>query len=477
LRPARQMLAPEGRFCSSASVLTGSRGGCNQGKATYDSAMDEGASQRATGRSRAAHKTALRLIPGGSYSPLFASPDAEEPPPCMSKGRGAVLTDVDGNEYVDYSCACGSLILGHADERTVVAIDKAAAKGFSLGGPTESEARLAELLVSRLPGMDMVRLVNSVAEAVATAMRLARALRQRSRMVRLEGCQHGPVGELLAGTGFAGSAAEAPRDAGVTEGATTDTLVLPYNDLDAAEAAFAAHGDAIAAVIMEPVACHMGLVLPAEGFLSGLRALCDRYGALLIFDEKTTGFRVGAGGAFAWYDVKPDLACYGAVVGGGLPLAALVGPKDIMSFMVSHEGFFEPGTLHGNPVAVAAGIATLQATAEEGFYEGLEAKSARLEEGLRAALADTGVPAYLSRVGSILGLLFVARDVSSWSDARLADVGRFCGFRDAMLDRGVYWAPAPWECAFVSAAHTDEQIDQTIEAAHESLRVCFSSGQ
>jgi glutamate-1-semialdehyde 2,1-aminomutase len=385
--------------------------------------------------------------------------------------------DVDGNEYVDYSCACGSLILGHADERTVVAIDKAAAKGFSLGAPTESETRLAELLVSRLPDMDMVRLVNSVAEAVTTAIHLARASRQRNRMVRFEGGCHGPVGGLLAGMGFAVSAAEAARDAGVTEGATTDTLILPYNDLDAAEAAFATHGDTIAAVVIEPVACHLGLVLPAEGVLPRLRALCDQYGSLLIFDEETTGFRVGAGGAIARYDVRPDLVCYGAVVGGGLPLAALAGPKDIMSFMVSHEGFFGPGALQGNPLAVAAGIATLQATAEEGFYEGLEAKSARLEEGLRAALADTGVPAYLSRVGSILGLLFVDRDVSSWSDARLADVGRFCAFRNAMLDRGVHWAPAPWECAFVSAAHTDEQIDQTIEAAHESLRVCFSSGQ
>jgi glutamate-1-semialdehyde 2,1-aminomutase len=439
--------------------------------------MNERASQRATGGSQAAHKTALRLIPGGSYSPLFGTVDTDEAPPCMLKGRGAVLTDIDGNEYVDYSCACGSLILGHADERTVVAIDKAAAKGFSLGAPTESEARLAELLVSRLPGMDMVRLVNSVAEAVTTAIRLARALRQRNRIVRFEGCCHGPVGELLAGTDVDVSAAQAARDAGVTEGATTDTLILPYNDPDAAEAAFTTHGDTVAALVVEPVACHMGLVPPAQGALSRLRGLCDQYGSLLIFDEKTTGFRVGAGGAITRYDVRPDLVCYGSVVGGGLPLAALAGSKDIMSFMVSHEGFFEPGALNGNPLAVAAGITTLQATAEEGFYEELEVRSARLEEGLRAALADTGVPAHLSRVASILGLLFVEGNVSSWSDARLADVGRFCGFRDAMLDRGVYWAPAPWECAFVSAAHTDEQIDQTIEAAHESLRVCFNSGE
>ncbi|UCF34610.1 MAG: glutamate-1-semialdehyde 2,1-aminomutase [Phycisphaerales bacterium] len=439
--------------------------------------MDERTSQRATDRSQAAHKTALRLIPGGSYSPLFGTIDTDEAPPCMLKGRGAVLTDVDGNEYLDYSCACGSLILGHADERTVVAIDKAAAKGFSLGAPTESEARLAELLVSRSPGMDMVGLVNSVAEAVTTAIRLARALRQRNRIVRFEGCCHGPLGELLAGTNVDVSAAKAGRDARVTEGAATDTLILPYNDPEAAESMFATHGDTIAAVVIEPVACHMGLVPPVEEALPQLRALCDRYGSLLIFDEKTTGFRVSAGGAIARYDVRPDLVCYGAVVGGGLSLAALAGSKEIMSGMLSHEGFLEPGALNGNPLAVAAGIATLQATSEGGFYEELEAKSARLEEGLRAALADTGVPAYLSRVASILGLLFVDHDVSSWSDARLADVGRFCAFRNALLDRGVYWAPAPWECAFVSAAHTDEQIDQTIEAAHESLRVCFNSGE
>jgi len=425
------------------------------------STVEETPSQRVTEKSQAAHKAALRLIPGGTNSP------SDAPPPFFAaKGRGALLTDLDGNEYVDYVCARGSLILGHADERVVVAIDKAASKGYSLGAPTESEARLAELIVSRLPKIDMVKVVNCTAEATGGAIRLARAFTGRERIVRFEGCYHGPVDGLLSG-----ASSGAGRMSGVPEKATADTFVLPFNDPDAADAIFAEHGDAIAAVIVEPVAAHMGLIPPAEGTLARLRTQCDQHDSMLIFDEMVTGFRIGYGGAAARYDVTPDLVCLGPIVGGGLSLAALAGRKEIMGLSSSNEDLHLCRTLHGNPLAIAAGIATLQATAEEGFYDALEALSSRLEEGLRAAAADAALPIRLTRVGSMLGLFFIDRDVSCFSSARLTDADRFVAFARSMFERGVFVTSDPLDCMFVSAAHTEQQIDQTIEAAHEAIRL------
>jgi glutamate-1-semialdehyde 2,1-aminomutase len=436
--------------------------------------VEERTSQSPTEKSEVAHKTALRLIPGGTNSPADAS--GTRPPLFVSKARGALLTDLDGNEYIDYACARGALILGHADERVVVAIDKAASKGYSLGAPTESEARLAELLVSRLPKIDMVKVVNGTVEATGGAIRLARAFTGRERIVRFEGCYHGPVDALLGGVAYGGAAPNAVHITGMPERATRDTFVLPYNDPDAVDTLFADQGDAIAAVILEPVAAHMGLIPPAEGTLARLRTQCDRHGALLIFDESVTGFRVGFGGAAARYDVTPDLVCLGPIVGGGLSLAALAGRKEIMGLSSSNEDLHLCHTLHGNPLAIAAGIATLQATAEEGFYETLEALASRLEEGLRAAAADAALPIRLTRVGSILGLFFTDSDVSCFSSARLTDADRFAGYARSMLERGVFVTPDPLDCMFVSAAHTEEQIDQTIEAAHEALRLLSATG-
>lgn len=410
-------------------------------------------------------------MPGGVSSPVRAFRAVGGTPPVIAKGNGATIIDLDGNEYIDYVCSWGALILGHADDRVVAAVGKAAAKGCSFGALSEGEIRLAELIVSRIPAAQMIRLVNSGTEAVMSAVRLARGFTGRDRIVKFKGCYHGHVDALLAAAGSGPMTLGTPVSPGVPSGAAGDTYVLPYNDLAAVKRVLDADGPAIAAVIVEPVAANMGLVPPADGFLPGLRTLCDEHGALLVFDEVVTGFRVSSGGAGAHFGVVPDLVCVGKVVGGGLPLAAYGGRRDVMEHVSPAGKVYQAGTLSGNPLAAAAGIATLQATAESGFYDTIDAATLRLHEGLRAAAAEVGVTAQPVYLASLLCTFFSDAPPTEHASVKRSDTVRFAKFFHAMLERGVYLPPSQFECWFVSAAHTDDHIDRTIDASREAFRI------
>ncbi len=424
--------------------------------------------QKSSG-SAAAFEAAARLLPAGVNSPVRAFRAVGGTPPFIARGKGAVLTDVDGNEYIDYVGSWGPLILGHADERVVAAVTKAVSKGASFGAPTTLETRLAELVVEAVPSVEMVRFVNSGTEATMSAIRLARGFTGRDAVVKLDGGYHGHVDALLVAAGSGAMTFGTPSSPGVPKAVTESTLMIPYNNLEAATRLFQDQGARIAALIVEPVAGNMGCVPPAAGYLAGLRTLCDAHGALLIFDEVMTGFRVGRGGAQALYGVTPDLTCLGKVIGGGLPVGAYGGRRDIMGHISPLGPVYQAGTLSGNPLAMSAGIATLEALADPDVYETLEASSARLADGLAAATNEAGVATYQTRVGSMSGLFFAAEPVVDYESAAKCDTDAYAKFFHAMLRRGVYLAPSQFECAFVSLAHTDEQIDATITAAREAF--------
>jgi len=447
----------------------GSERACKTGGRTYDVAMPEEAAVRSMEKSIAAHKAACRVMPGGGIPPVRAFGAVGGAPIYVAKGSGAVLTDLDGNEYVDYVGSWGSLILGHADERVEAAISKAAAKGCSFGVPTEREIRLAELVISRFPSIEMVRFVNSGTEATMSAVRLARGFTGRSKVVKCEGCYHGHMDALLVQAGAGAMTLDTPSSPGIPHGATADTVVMPYNDAEAAAGVFEQYGRDIAAVLVEPIAGNMGMVPPQAGYLEALRKLCDRYGALLIFDEVMTGFRVSPGGAQVLNEVQPDLTCLGKILGGGLPAAAYGGRKDVMERVSPVGPVYQAGTLSGNPLAMAAGIATLQALAEPDVYEQLEERSAQLAEGIKAAAEEGGVPIYQTRAGSMGCVFFSDRPVTDYATACKCDTDRYARYFHTMLDRGVYLAPSQFECFFVSTAHTAEQIEQTVQAAREAF--------
>ncbi len=430
---------------------------------------ETGVESLTTVRSEAAFRAARDVMPGGVSSPVRAFGAVGGVPRFIAKGAGAVLTDLDGNSYTDYVGSWGPLILGHADERVVAAINKAAAKGCSFGAPTEAEIRLAELVIARVPGIEMVRFVNSGTEATMSAVRLARGFTGRDAVVKFEGCYHGHVDALLVNAGSGLLTFGIPSSPGVPGAVTADTLVLPYNNLIPAKELFAEHGKRIAAVLVEPIAGNMGCVPPAEGFLAGLRSLCDQHGALLVFDEVMTGFRVAPGGAQQLYGVQPDLTCLGKVLGGGLPMAAYGGRREIMEQVSPLGPVYQAGTLSGNPLATAAGIATLEALAEPDVYETLEARSARLAEGLSEAAQAAGVRVYHTRVGSMLCVFFTEGPVTDHASAVRSDTKAYARYFHAMLERGVYLAPSQYECMFVSLAHTDELIESTIQAADEAF--------
>ena len=425
--------------------------------------------QMVTTKSTAAFKAACRVMPGGVSSPVRAFRAVGGTPRVIAKGKGAVLTDVDGNSYIDYVGSWGPLILGHADERVVAAVDKAAAKGCSFGAPTEAETQLAELIVARVPSIEMVRFVNSGTEAAMSALRLARGHTGRNKIIKFEGCYHGHSDALLVQAGSGAMTFGAPSSPGVPAGTTADTLVLPYNDLDAVEAVLKTHAAQVAAVLIEPIAGNMGCVPPNTGYLEGLRRLCTENEVVLVFDEVMTGFRVSPGGAQELYGVQPDLTCLGKIVGGGLPLAAYGGRREIMEKVSPLGDVYQAGTLSGNPLATAAGIATLQALAEDDAYEALEASAAKLAEGLRAAAETAKVPTYHPRVGSMMGMFFSSEPVTDHATAGRCNTRAYAAFFHAMLDRGVYLAPSQFECLFVSLAHTDEQIEETIAASAEAF--------
>ncbi|MFQ6047802.1 MAG: glutamate-1-semialdehyde 2,1-aminomutase [Phycisphaerae bacterium] len=429
----------------------------------------DGLSRLELGRSKAAYGRACRVLPGGVNSPVRAFGAVGGVPIFAARGKGALLTDLDGNEYVDYVCSWGPLILGHADERVVAAISKVAARGSSFGAPTELETQLAELIVQAVESIEMVRLVNSGTEATMSAIRLARAYTGRTLVVKCEGCYHGHVDSLLVAAGSGATTFGVASSPGVPEALAACTLLVPYNDLSAAEAVFQQHGQAIACLIVEPVAGNMGCVPPAEGYLAGLRALCDRYGAVLIFDEVMTGFRVAWGGAQQRYGVRADLTCLGKIIGAGLPVGAYGGPRQIMERVSPLGPVYQAGTLSGNPLAMAAGIATLQALSEPGVYERLEASSARLADGLVEAARAASVPLQLGRVGSMMTMFFCQQPVRDYASARQADTRAYAAMFHAMLAEGIYLPPSQFECMFVSVSHDEPLLDRTIRAARAAF--------
>ncbi|OSM06152.1 glutamate-1-semialdehyde 2,1-aminomutase [Magnetofaba australis] len=417
-------------------------------------------------RSLELFSAAARVIPGGVNSPVRAFKGVGGSPRFIAEASGAFVTDVDGKRYIDYVGSWGPMILGHAPQSVIAAVQQAAAKGTSYGAPTEAEIQLAEKIIELVPSIEMVRLVNSGTEATMSALRLARAATGRDAIVKFEGCYHGHADALLVAAGSGAATFGVPSSPGVPEGAAKDTLTLPYNDIDALKALFAQRGGEIAAIIVEPVAGNMGCVLPQPGFLQALREVCDQSGALLILDEVMTGFRVALGGAQALYDIKPDLTTLGKVIGGGLPVGAYGGRRDIMEQISPAGPVYQAGTLSGNPLATAAGLATLEAISQPGFYDPIVARCAQLVEGIGQRLDAAGIPHLGYHVGTMFGLFFTEQSaVRNFSEAAKADHERFKTWFHGMLDEGVYLAPSGYEAGFVSAVHDDDLIEQTLAAA------------
>ncbi|PIE71570.1 MAG: glutamate-1-semialdehyde-2,1-aminomutase [Deltaproteobacteria bacterium] len=414
--------------------------------------------------------TASTLIPGGVNSPVRACKSVGVPPLFIDKADGAYLYDADGNIYIDYVGSWGPMILGHRHPDVISAITAALAKGTSFGAPTELEIQLAKRVIDCVPSVERVRMVNSGTEATMSAIRLARGYTKRDLIIKFDGCYHGHADLLLVAAGSGVATLNIPGSPGVPAAVTKTTLSLPYNDTDTLARVMAEQGEKIAAVIAEPVAGNMGTVLPEPGFLQAIRELTAAHGALFILDEVMTGFRVALGGAQSVYGIDPDISCFGKIIGGGLPVGAYGGKKEILSHVAPVGPVYQAGTLSGNPLAMAAGIATLDAIRTPGFYDALDKKAAALSDGLVEAAAQAGIPVYGTRAGSMTGLFFAAGPIRNFDAARTSDLNRFSAWYAGMRKRGVYLAPSQFEAGFVSAAHTDADIDATLEAAKETFR-------
>jgi glutamate-1-semialdehyde 2,1-aminomutase len=434
-------------------------------------------------KSSQAFARARSLIPGGVNSPARAFGGVGGEPIFIARGQGAYLYDIDGNRYIDYVASWGPLILGHCHPRVVEALREAAGRGSSFGAPTEAESELAELIIEAVPSVEKVRLVSSGTEATMSAIRLARGFTGRDAIVKFAGNYHGHVDSLLVAAGSSAATLGVPNSPGVTAGTTKDTLVLRYNDADGLRAAFQQHGNRIAGVIFEPVVGNMGVVEPLPQFLRALHEETRRHGSLLICDEVMTGFRVAYSGAQSLYDIQPDITTLGKIVGGGMPVGAYGGRAEIMDHILPAGKVFQAGTLSGNPLATAAGIATLRELKENPPYEKLERLSARLTDGLCDAARAAGVPHTLARVGSMLTLFFRPTEearvlqeagflVTDWDTASRSDTKRFAKYFWELIERGVYMPCSQYEALFVSAAHSEGDIDATIAAAREALKRC-----
>jgi glutamate-1-semialdehyde 2,1-aminomutase len=423
-----------------------------------------------TGQSKRLMRRAKLSIPGGVNSPVRAFAAVGGVARFVARASGARIEDVDGNRYVDYVSSWGAIIAGHAHPVIVDAIKSAAARGTSYGAPTLAEIELADRVREWVPSVEMVRLVSSGTEAAMSAVRVARGATGRRKLLKFEGCYHGHSNELLAAAGSGVATLGIPGTAGVTPGAVADTLVVPFNDGGALRQAFERHGDEIAAAIVEPIAANMGYVAPETGFLEGLRRLCDASGAILIFDEVITGFRVARGGAQGRLGVIPDLSCFGKVIGGGLPVGAYGGRRALMQHVAPEGEVFQAGTLSGNPLATAAGLAVFQVLEREGAFEQLDRSASALARGFQEIADDAGVPLCTGQAGGMFGYFFHPGPVRTFADAAQADEKRFRTFFHAMLDQGIYLAPSPYEVAFVTLAHGASEIDETLEAARRAMR-------
>jgi glutamate-1-semialdehyde 2,1-aminomutase len=410
---------------------------------------------------------ATTLIPGGVNSPVRACRSVGKDPIFISHAEGYRLYDSDGNSYVDYIGSWGPMILGHRHPAVTAAITDALANGTSYGAPTELELQLAETIISAVPSIEMIRMVNSGTEATMSAIRLARGVTARDTIIKFDGCYHGHADSLLVEAGSGVATLNIPGSPGVPESFVSHTLSLPYNNISAFEKIMAQKGDSIACIIVEPVAGNMGLVPPAEGFLKALRKGSEKYGAILIFDEVMTGFRVAFGGAQSLYGIFPDLTCFGKIIGGGLPVGAYGGRRDLMAHIAPQGPVYQAGTLSGNPLAMAAGIASLRELNQNGFYESLDRTTENLCAGLKSAAKDAGIAVYVERVGSMVGLFFKEGKVSNFTEAKKSNLTLFSKYYAKMLERGIYLAPSQFEALFVSAAHDSDAIKTTLTAAKE----------
>ena len=421
-------------------------------------------------KSKALFEKAQRLIPGGVNSPVRAGKAVGmDPPPFIARAEGCHLWDVDGNRYIDYVCSWGPMLLGHAHPAVVAALKERIGLGTSYGAPTELEVDAAEIITRMFPSMEMVRMVNSGTEATMSAIRLARGFTGRERIVKFDGCYHGHGDSLLVSAGSGVLTLSIPGCPGIPEGLASQTLCLPYNDPEAVAGAFSRYGKEIAAVIVEPIAGNMGVVLPKEGFLQTLREVTQKHGALLIFDEVITGFRVSPGGAQQLYGISPDLTCLGKIIGGGLPVGAYGGKREIMLHMAPEGRVYQAGTLSGNPLAMAAGLATLKLLEKGDVYEELERKGRALFTGLEDAARSQGIPIVVNRVGSMGSFFFSETPVTNFVEVMGSDSRKFPRFHSSMLRKGIYLAPSAFESWFLSTAHDDESIGRTIQCAKESF--------
>jgi glutamate-1-semialdehyde 2,1-aminomutase len=417
-------------------------------------------------RSQDDFQAACRHIPGGVNSPVRAFRGVGGDPLFFAHGEGPWLVDVDGRRYIDYVASWGPMLAGHAHPEVIRAVQEAAAQGLGYGAPTEIETRMADTLCQRVPSMDLVRMVNSGTEATMSAIRLARGFTGRDKIVKFEGCYHGHSDALLVKAGSGTLTLGVPTSPGVPASVAEHTVTVTYNELEGITQVFESIGQEIAAIIVEPVAGNMNCIPPVPGFLEGLRALCDAHGSVLIFDEVMTGFRVGPGGAQGHYGITPDLTTLGKVIGGGLPVGAFGGRRDIMEQIAPLGPVYQAGTLSGNPVALSAGLATLELAAADGFYERLAASTERLTAGLREAAAAAGIPFTTNQAGGMFGAFFSdAATVTRFEQVTRCDLERFQRFYHGMLEAGVYLAPSAYEAGFVSSAHTDAVIDATLDAA------------
>ncbi len=412
---------------------------------------------------------ARKIIPGGVNSPVRAYGSVNLDPPFIIRGRGSKVYDVDGNEYIDYVGSWGPMILGHAHPAIVEAVRDRVARGASFGAPTILEIEMAEEINAALPSIEMVRMVNSGTEATMSAIRLARGYTKRKKIIKFAGCYHGHVDYLLVEAGSGAMTFGVPDSAGVPEEFTRNTLSATYNDLNSIDTLIKDCGDEIAAIIVEPVAGNMGTIPPRPGFLQGLRERCSKHGIVLIFDEVMTGFRVAYGGAQILYDIKPDITCLGKIIGGGLPVGAFGGKREIMECLSPLGSVYQAGTLSGNPLAMAAGLVTLRTLKSENPYPKLEKNSAYLGDGIDALLTEHNIPHVCNRVGSMLCTYFTNTPVDNYDDAKTADCERFTKYFTAMLNQGIYLAPSQFEAGFISAAHSQDDLDRTLDAVKMAL--------